>query len=78
MAGGGVGILMAQRSPDEKSTGIMQHAVVYDAMTGAYRQRSTRRGSAAVYADITTQRFARLFTCETQHLEVWIVRNVSI
>lgn len=52
MAGGGVGILMAQRSPDEKSTGIMQHAVVYDAMTGAYRQRSTRRGSAAVYADI--------------------------
>lgn len=53
MAGGGVGILMANRSPDEKSTGIMQHAAVYDAVVGAYRQRATRRGSAAVYADIT-------------------------
>lgn len=52
MAGGGVGILMANRSPDEKSTGIMQHATVYDAMVGAYRQRATRRGSAAVYADV--------------------------
>lgn len=53
MAGGGVGVLMAQRSPDRKSTGIMQHAAVYDAMVGAYRQHSTRRGSMAVYADIT-------------------------
>lgn len=52
MAGGGVGILFANRSPDEKSTGIMNHSVVYDAMTSAYRQRATRRGSAAVYADI--------------------------
>lgn len=52
MAGGGVGILMANRAPDEKSTGIMQHSSVYDAMVGAYRQRATRRGSAAVYADI--------------------------
>lgn len=52
MAGGGVGILMANRAPDDKSTGIMQHSSVYDAMVGAYRQRATRRGSAAVYADI--------------------------
>lgn len=53
MAGGGVGIYMGQRAPDVKSTGIMQHASVYDAMVGAYRQRATRRGSIALYADIS-------------------------
>lgn len=52
MVGGGVGVYMGQRSPDDKSTGIMQHAPVYDAMVGAYRQRATRRGSIALYADI--------------------------
>lgn len=52
MMGGGVGIYAANRSPDEKSTGVMAHARDYDAMTLAYRQTATRRGSMAMYMDI--------------------------
>ena len=50
--GGGVGIYAGNRSPDEKSTGIMRHLRGYDADTLAYRQTSTRRGSMCAYADI--------------------------
>lgn len=52
MMGGGVGIYAAQRSPDEKSTGVMAHARDYDAMTLAYRQTASRRGSMAMYLDV--------------------------
>ena len=52
MMGGGVGIYAANRSPDEKSTGVMAHARDYDSMTLAYRQTATRRGSMAMYLDI--------------------------
>lgn len=52
MMGGGVGIYAANRSPDEKSTGVMAHARDYDAMTLAYRQTATRRGSMAMYMDV--------------------------
>lgn len=52
MMGGGVGVYAANRSPDEKSTGVMAHARDYDSMTLAYRQTATRRGSMAMYMDI--------------------------
>ena len=52
MMGGGVGVFAANRSPDEKSTGVMAHARDYDAMTLAYRQTASRRGSMAMYMDI--------------------------
>lgn len=52
MMGGGVGVYAANRSPDEKSTGVMAHARDYDAMTLAYRQTATRRGSMAMYLDV--------------------------
>lgn len=51
MAGGGVGLYAGQRAPDEKSTGIMAHSKVYDAVCVAYRQSRTRRGSMAMYCD---------------------------
>lgn len=53
MMGGGVGLYAAQRSPDEKSTGVMAHNKLYDAMCIAYRQSRTRRGSMAVYLDMS-------------------------
>lgn len=53
MAGGGVGLYAGMRSPDEKSTGVMAHTKVYDAITLAYRQTASRRGSMAMYLDIT-------------------------
>ncbi len=52
MMGGGVGLYAGQRSPDEKSTGVMAHNKIYDAMCIAYRQSRTRRGSMAVYLDV--------------------------
>ena len=53
MMGGGVGVYAGNRSPDEKSTGVMAHAGDYDNMTVAYRQTASRRGSMAMYMDIT-------------------------
>lgn len=52
MMGGGVGVLFSNRSPDEKSTGVMAHAAGYDADTLAFKQKESRRGSIAVYLDI--------------------------
>lgn len=52
MMGGGVGIYAANRSPDDKSTGVMAHLRGYDADTLAYRQTATRRGSMVAYLDI--------------------------
>ena len=52
MLGGGVGVHASNRSPDEKSTGVMAHLQGYDADTLAYRQTATRRGSMCAYLDI--------------------------
>jgi ribonucleoside-diphosphate reductase alpha chain len=52
MLGGGIGLSMRNRAPDEKSTGIMAHLRGYDADTLSMKQTSTRRGSIAAYADI--------------------------
>lgn len=53
MAGGGIGIKMGNRSPDEKSTGVMSHLKGYDADALSYKQSHSRRGSIAAYLDIT-------------------------
>lgn len=53
MMGGGVGLTLGIRSSDDKSTGVMPHLKVYDASSLAYRQGTTRRGSYAVYLDIS-------------------------
>lgn len=53
MMGGGVGIYTSNRSPDDKSTGVMAHLRGYDADTLAYKQQESRRGSIAAYLDIT-------------------------
>lgn len=53
MLGGGVGIGFGIRSADNKSTGVMSHLRMYDASSLAYRQGRTRRGSYAVYLDIS-------------------------
>lgn len=52
MMGGGVGVFAANRSPDERSTGVMAHLKGYDADTLSYRQTATRRGSMAAFLDI--------------------------
>lgn len=52
MLGGGIGVWFANRSPDEKSTGVMAHAAGYDADTLAYKQKESRRGSQAAYLDV--------------------------
>lgn len=52
MMGGGVGVWASNRSPDEKSTGVMAHLAGYDADTLAYKQTASRRGSMAAYLDI--------------------------
>lgn len=49
MMGGGIGIFAGNRSPDEKSTGVMAHLRGYDADTLSYKQTSSRRGSMAAY-----------------------------
>ncbi len=53
MSGGGIGIKMGNRSPDEKSTGVMAHLKGYDADALSYKQSHSRRGSIAAYLDIT-------------------------
>ena len=53
MLGGGVGIGFGIRASDDRSTGVMTHLKTYDASCLAYRQGSTRRGSYAVYLDIS-------------------------
>lgn len=52
MMGGGLGIKVGNRSPDEKSTGAMAHLRGYDADALAYKQTESRRGSIGVYMDI--------------------------
>lgn len=51
--GGGIGIGVGIRQPDEKSVGIIPHLRTYDASCTAYKQGQTRRGSYAAYLDIS-------------------------
>ena len=52
MMGGGIGIYMRNRAPDEKSTGVIAHLRGYDADALAFKQTESRRGSIAVYMDV--------------------------
>lgn len=52
MMGGGIGIYAGNRSPDDKSTGVMAHLRGYDADTISYKQGATRRGSIAAYLEV--------------------------
>jgi ribonucleotide reductase alpha subunit len=51
--GGGIGIGVGIRQPDDKSVGIIPHLRTYDASCTAYKQGQTRRGSYAAYLDIS-------------------------
>ncbi len=53
MLGGGVGIYFGIRPTDTKSSGVMAHAKTYDSGSMAYKQGSTRRGSYALYLDLS-------------------------
>ena len=53
MLGGGVGVYFGTRGADEKSVGVIPHIAVYDRSSLAYRQGTTRRGSYAMYLDIS-------------------------
>jgi ribonucleoside-diphosphate reductase alpha chain len=53
MMGGGVGVYWSTRGQDEKSVGVIPHMKVYDASSLAYKQGTTRRGSYAMYLDIS-------------------------
>lgn len=53
MLGGGVSIYPSNRSPDEKSTGVMSHMRGYDSDALSYKQTEKRRGSISVYMDVT-------------------------
>lgn len=52
MMGGGIGIYSANRSTDDKSTGVMAHLKGYDADALSYKQTRAKRGSIASYLDI--------------------------
>jgi ribonucleoside-diphosphate reductase alpha chain len=53
MLGGGIGVGVGIRASDDKSTGVMSHMKTYDSSSLAYRQGKTRRGSYAMYLDIS-------------------------
>lgn len=53
MMGGGVGVYWDIRGQDEKSVGVIPHMKVYDDSSLAYKQGTTRRGSYAMYLDIS-------------------------
>jgi ribonucleoside-diphosphate reductase alpha chain len=52
MMGGGIGVFPSNRSPDEKSTGVMAHLRGYDADSLSYKQSESRRGSIAAYLNV--------------------------
>jgi ribonucleoside-diphosphate reductase alpha chain len=51
--GGGIGLGVGIRQPDDKSVGIIPHLRTYDASCTAFKQGQTRRGSYAAYLDLT-------------------------
>lgn len=53
MLGGGVGVYFGTRGADEKSVGVIPHMATYDRSSLAYKQGTTRRGSYAMYLDIS-------------------------
>lgn len=53
MLGGGVGVYFQIRGSDDKSVGAIPHMKVYDDSCLAYKQGTTRRGSYAMYLDIS-------------------------
>ncbi len=53
MMGGGVGVYWSVRGQDEKSVGVIPHMKIYDYSSLAYKQGTTRRGSYAMYLDIS-------------------------
>lgn len=53
VVGGGIGIGVGIRQSGKKSVGIMPHLKTYDASCTAYKQGQTRRGSYAVYLDVS-------------------------
>lgn len=53
MLGGGVGVYWGTRGQDEKSVGVVPHIAVYDKSCLAYKQGTTRRGSYAMYLDMS-------------------------
>jgi ribonucleoside-diphosphate reductase alpha chain len=53
VSGGGVGLGIGIRSEDDKSVGVMPHLKTYEAISLAYRQGKTRRGSFAAYLGIS-------------------------
>ena len=52
VVGGGVGLHVALRPGDRKSSGIIPHLKTYDVDTLAFKQGTTRRGATAAYLDI--------------------------
>lgn len=58
MNGGGVGTYFSNRSPDEKSTGVMAHVGGYNADTIAYRQTSCYLGDTEVLTDSGWKKFS--------------------
>ena len=52
MLGGGISVYPSNRSPDEKSTGVMSHLKGYDSDALSYKQSESRRGSIAAYLNI--------------------------
>lgn len=50
--GGGIGLGVGIRQPDDKSVGIIPHLRTYDASCTAFKQGQTRRGSYAAYLDV--------------------------
>jgi len=62
MMGGGVGVYTGNRSPDEKSTGVMAHLKGYDADTLSYKQKESRRGSIAAYMDVNHPEIKQFIT----------------
>ena len=63
MMGGGIGIGMNNRSPDEKSTGVLSHLRGYDADALSYKQSSSRRGSIAAYINIDHPEIKNFISC---------------
>lgn len=53
MLGGGVGTYWNIRGVDEKSVGVIPHMKVYDDSSLAFKQGTTRRGSYAMYLDVS-------------------------
>jgi ribonucleoside-diphosphate reductase alpha chain len=66
MMGGGVGLYFGIRSQDDKSVGLIPHAKTYDTSVLAYKQGTTRRGSYALYMDISHPEIVEFLKMRTE------------